>query len=304
MKEQKQKRLGGSLLLTATALIWGVSFVAQSVSAELVGPFTFNAVRTLLGGLVLILWLLAGKGKKTQRERSKGESRQLIAGGVCCGLALCAASNLQQIGIAYTTVGKAGFITAMYIVIVPVFGLFLGRRPGLFAWVGVAFGVMGLYFLCMTESFSVGRGDLCVMACALVFAVHILLIDYFSPRTDSIKLSCVQFLVCGLVSGVFALAWEEIKLSALLSAWAPILYAGVLSCGVGYTLQAVGQKSLDPTVASLILSLESVFSALAGFVLLGQRLTVRELLGCLFMSAAIVLAQLPARKKAKRFENP
>ena len=304
MKEQKQKRLGGSLLLTATALIWGVSFVAQSVSAELVGPFTFNAVRTLLGGLVLILWLLAGKGKKTQRERSKGESRQLIAGGVCCGLALCAASNLQQIGIAYTTVGKAGFITAMYIVIVPVFGLFLGRRPGLFAWGGVAFGVMGLYFLCMTESFSVGRGDLCVMACALVFAVHILLIDYFSPRTDSIKLSCVQFLVCSLVSGVFALAWEEIKLSALLSAWAPILYAGVLSCGVGYTLQAVGQKSLDPTVASLILSLESVFSALAGFVLLGQRLTVRELLGCLFMSAAIVLAQLPARKKAKRFENP
>ncbi len=305
MNEQKSRKLGGSLLLMLTALIWGVSFVAQSVSAELVGPFTFNAVRFLLGGLVLMPWILflerrrrmAGAEKQKGPEKESG--RPLLVGGICCGLALCAASNLQQLGIGYTTVGKAGFITAMYIVIVPFLGLLAGRRPGFAAWAGVALGVVGLYFLCMTESFTVGRGDLYVIACALVFAVHILLIDYFSPLTDGIKLSCVQFLVCGLMSGILALLREQISFAALVSAWAPILYAGVLSCGVGYTLQTVGQKWLEPTAASLLLSLESLFSALAGFALLGQQLTSRELMGCALMAAAIVLAQLPDHSRRK-----
>ncbi len=296
-KKQKGRRLRGSLLLMLTALVWGVAFVAQSVGTGYVGPFTFNAVRMLIGGLVLLPWILV-RDRKSGRQAKRaadGSLRKLVLGGLCCGLALCAASNLQQIGIAYTTVGKAGFITALYIVIVPVFGLFMGRKPGIPAWLGVALAVAGLYFLCMTEGFSVGRGDLYVMACAFVFAVHILLVDYFSPYMDSLKLSCLQFLSGGLLSGAAALLWEPVSLSALLSAWVPLLYAGVLSCGVGYTLQVVGQKDLDPTAASLILSLESVFSVLAGLVLLGQKLSGREIVGCVLMSAAIVLAQIPAK---------
>lgn len=290
-----KKQTKNSLLLALTALIWGVAFVAQSVGMEYVGPFTFNSVRFLIGGVVLMPLVIHSKQKQdTSAITDLGQKRELIRGGILCGLALCVASCLQQIGIGYTTVGKAGFITAMYIVIVPVLGIFCKKKSGWLVWVSVAMAAVGLYFLCMTESLSVGMGDLYVLACAVVFSVHILLIDHFSPRVDGVALSCVQFLVSGTLAGLAALVWEQPDLSAILSAWAPILYAGVLSSGVGYTLQVIGQKGVDPTVASLILSLESVFSVVAGWILLGQGLSGRELVGCGLMAVAIVLAQLPA----------
>ncbi len=291
-------------LLFLTAVIWGVAFVAQSVGMEYVGAFTFNFTRCILGGIVLIpcIYLLDKRKEKEEPTSGNGRGsdaqnrRTLLIGGVCCGTALCIASNLQQFGIKYTTVGKAGFITAMYIVLVPLFGIFLKKKVGLKVWISVALAVAGLYLLCITEGFSLGWGDFLVLLCAGVFSVHILVIDYFSPKVDGVKMSCIQFFVCGLLSGVGMLICEKPELHAILRAWLPILYAGVMSCGVAYTLQIVGQKGMNPTVASLILSLESVVSVLAGWILLGQSLSARELAGCVLMFAAIILAQLPAKE--------
>ena len=305
-------------LLFLTAVVWGVAFVAQSVGMDYVGPFTFNCVRCLIGAAVLVpcIWFLDrwkqrqdgvqngalnhrsvnASGKMTE-ERSETR-RMLLTGGICCGLALFVASNLQQIGIQYTTVGKAGFITALYIVMVPVFGIFLKKRAGIRVWISVALAVAGLYLLCITDRLALGKGDILVLLCAVVFAIHILIVDHFSAKTDGVRMSCIQFLVCGLLSGVGMLLTEHPEISLILQAWQPILYAGVFSCGVGYTLQIVGQKGTDPTVASLILSLESVVSVLAGWLLLGQRFSVRELGGCALMFAAILLAQLPERRQS------
>ena len=295
-------------LLFLTAVVWGVAFVAQSVGMDYVGPFTFNCIRCLIGAVVLVpcIWFLDRwkqrlDGASCGREAAGAPggasdgSHALLAGGVCCGLALFVASNLQQIGIQYTTVGKAGFITALYIVMVPVFGIFLKKRAGIRVWVSVALAVAGLYLLCITDRLALGKGDILVLLCAVVFAVHILVVDHFSAKTDGVRMSCIQFLVCGLLSGVCMLITEHPEMRLILQAWQPILYAGVFSCGVGYTLQIVGQKGTDPTVASLILSLESVVSVLAGWLLLGQRLSVRELGGCALMFAAILLAQMPER---------
>lgn len=311
----KNTSVKNPILLFLTAVIWGVAFVAQSVGMEYVGAFTFNFVRCIIGGLVLIPCILfldwlkgRDKGSLPPQDRSGGieagkgaeagkaqDGKTLITGGICCGTALCVASNLQQFGIKYTTVGKAGFITAMYIVLVPLLGIFLKKKIGLKVWVSVALAVVGLYLLCITEGFTLGWGDFLVLLCAVVFSIHILVIDYFSPRTDGVKMSCIQFFVCGLLSGVGMLIWETPEVHAILRAWMPILYAGVMSCGVAYTLQIVGQKGMNPTVASLILSLESVVSVLAGWLLLGQRLSMRELSGCALMFAAIILAQLPQK---------
>ena len=295
------------LMLFLTAVIWGIAFVAQSVGMEYVGAFTFNSTRCIIGGFVLIpcIFLLDRlKGRKKGEETSasggmaegKKEWRILLIGGICCGVALFVASNLQQFGIQYTSVGKAGFITAMYIVLVPVMGIFLKKTIGMNIWISVILAVAGLYLLCITEGFSIGRGDILVLLCALVFSIHILVIDYFSPKVDGVKMSCIQFFVCGILSGIGMLIWETPTLHAIMQAWVPILYAGVMSCGVAYTLQILGQKGMNPTVASLILSLESVVSVIAGWLLLGQNLSMRELLGCVLMFAAIVLAQLPQRK--------
>ena len=324
-------------LLFLTAVVWGVAFVAQSVGMDYVGPFTFNCIRCLIGAVVLVpcIWFLDGwkqrpdgascgresagapdgascgresagapDGASCGRESTGAPdgasygSHALLAGGICCGLALFVASNLQQIGIQYTTVGKAGFITALYIVMVPVFGIFLKKRAGIRVWVSVALAVAGLYLLCITDRLALGKGDILVLLCAVVFAVHILVVDHFSAKTDGVRMSCIQFLVCGLLSGVCMLLTEHPEMRLILQAWQPILYAGVFSCGVGYTLQIIGQKGTDPTVASLILSLESVVSVLAGWLLLGQRLSVRELGGCALMFAAILLAQLPERRQS------
>ena len=301
----KAKEWKSSLMLLLTAAIWGVAFVAQSVGMDYIGPFTFNAIRSLVGGLVLIpcIWLLNRKKPAAQADTPAQSGRTLFIGGICCGVALAVASSLQQMGIQYTSVGKAGFITARYIVIVPLLGLLFKRRVSGLIWVAVVIAVGGMYLLCITEGFSVGKGDLLVMASAFCFSAHILIIDYFSPKADGVKMSCIQFLVCGLLCAVPMLIMERPSLPQILAAWMPLIYAGVFSCGVGYTLQIVGQRHIDPTIASLILSLESVISVLAGWVILGQKLTVRELIGCILVFCAIILAQLP-QKEEKIEEAP
>ena len=305
-----------SALLLLTAVIWGVAFVAQSVGMEYIGPFTFNAARNLIGALVLLPYIaLQGRGVKKEAGADSAAGRPchgkeervaawrdktLITGGICCGVLLFVAGNLQQIGMLYTTVGKAGFITAMYIVLVPVLGIFLKRRAGLRVWIAVMIAVAGLYLLCMTGGgFSVQKGDLFVLACAFAFSFHILTIDYFAPRVDGVRMACIQFFVCALLSAVCKSVFEKPEWQQLLAAWLPVLYAGVLSCGVAYTLQIVGQRGMDPTVASLILSLESVISVIAGWLILGQELSMRERLGCVLMFAAIVLVQLPQKRTQK-----
>lgn len=298
----KTGQMKNSLLLLLTAFIWGVAFVAQSVGGEAVGCFTFNGVRSLIGAAVLIpvIYFLDAQKKKELGEEKfleqRGDKKTLLLGGICCGVMLCIASNFQQFGISFTTVGKAGFITAMYILIVPILGLFMKKRVGAKVWLGVVLATVGLYMLCMTsESFSLSKGDFLVLICAGFFSLHILIIDYFSPKVDGVRMSCIQFFVCGVISTAIAFVFENPSFSAILFGWLPILYAGVLSCGVAYTLQIVGQKNMDPTVASLILSLESVFSVLAGWVILHQTLSMRELFGCVLMFLAIILAQLPEK---------
>ena len=287
-----------SLLLLVTAVIWGVAFVAQSVGMDYVGPFTFTCARSLIAGVVLLPLLALRRRRGPGQPAASGDRRALWLGGLCCGLFLALASSFQQFGIQFTTVGKAGFITAFYIVLVPVLGLLWGRRCSLAVWIGVAMALAGLYLLCITEGFAVQSGDLMVFICALLFAGHILVIDHFTHRADGVAMACIQFFACGLLCAVPMLIFERPSLAQLCAAWLPVLYAGVLSSGVGYTLQIIGQRDMNPTVASLILSLESVVSVLAGLVLLGQRLSAREWAGCLLMFCAIILAQLPGRRAA------
>lgn len=293
-----------TFLLLLTAFIWGVAFVAQSVGMDYVGPLTFNGSRFIIGAIFLIP-CIAFLDKLKEKENQAAcknipaapqNKKVLITGGICCGIAIAAASTLQQYGIAYTTVGKAGFITALYIVIVPILGIFLKKKPRLIIWLSVLLALVGLYFLCMTDSLSFSKGDTLVLLCAFVFSLHIMIIDHFSPMVDGVRMSCIQFAVAGVLCGIPALIFEHPTFSSLIAAWAPILYAGILSCGVAYTLQIVAQKNYDPTVASLLLSLESVFSVLAGWVILHQALSPREIFGCVLVFIAIILVQLPAPK--------
>jgi len=291
----KKKQLGNSLLLLLTATIWGSAFVAQSVGMEHVGPFTFTFSRSIIGGIVLLpCILLLGKWKKGFATKVEW------IGGICCGIALCVASNFQQVGIQFTTVGKAGFITALYVVLVPIFGLFLKKRVPILIWGCVGLSVVGLYLLCMpTGAFTLALGDLLVLICAVLFTVHILVIDYFSPKGDGVVISCIQFFTCGVLSGIPMLFFENPSVGNMLDAKWAILYAGVLSSGVAYTLQVVAQKNVNPTIASLIMCLESVVAVLAGWIVLGQDMSSREILGCVLMFVAIVLAQLPVPEKTK-----
>ncbi|MCI8319557.1 MAG: DMT family transporter [Dorea sp.] len=298
-----------AIMLMMAAFIWGTAFVAQSVGMEHLGPFTFNGVRNFIGAAALLpcIWLMGrlngkdSEGKQAERKvpetaKRQKERKDLLLGGISCGAVLFAASSLQQVGIQYTTVGKAGFITACYIIIVPVCGVFLHKKTGVKVWIAAGLSLAGLYLLCITEKFTVGKGDLLVFLCALVFSLHILVIDYFSPKADGVKMSCIQFFVCGILSVVPMFILETPQLGAVVKSWAPVLYAGVLSSGVAYTFQIVGQKNVNPAIASLILSLESCFSVLAGWVILKENLSAKEAAGCVLMFAAIVLAQLPDRK--------
>ena len=292
------RRMRGNLLLLLTAFIWGVAFVAQKEGGAVVGSLTFNGVRSLLGGgLLLVLLPLLDRVGLSRRPQTAEERKSLWLGGVLCGLALFTATNLQQLGLATTTAGKGGFITALYIVLVPVFGLFIGRRTTLYTWLGVALAVAGLYLLCMQGESGIGGGDLLVMACAPVFAVQILLVDRFAPRTDCIRLSCIQFFTVGALNLPLMFLFETPSLGAMADNWISLLYAGVLSSGVAYTLQIVAQKDAHPTTASVLMSFESVFAVLAGVVLLEDRMTAWEWIGCAVMFAAVILAQLPTPQK-------
>lgn len=291
----KKKKLTGSLLLILTAAIWGSAFVAQSAGMDYAGPFTFNGVRSLIGAAVLVPAALLFRSK-TATDR-----RATWLGGLLCGLALFLATNLQQMGIQYTEVGKAGFITTFYIVLVPVLSVLWGRRPGPLTWVAVLLALGGLYCLCMQPgAVSIQRGDFYVLLCALCFAGQIMLVDKYAPRADGVLLSCIQFAVCGVLSLLTAFIVETPDFPALFRGWVPLLYAGVLSSGVAYTLQIVGQRHLSPTVASLLMSLESVFAVLAGWLLLRESLSGRELFGCGLMFTAVILAQLAPEKSSRK----
>lgn len=296
-----RSRLLCSFLLLLAALIWGMAFVSQSKGMDYMGPLTFNGVRSLIGALVLALYILL-TGRVTGEKRRNTNWRTTFQAGICCGLALTAASTLQQFGIQYTTVGKAGFITTLYIIFVPIAGIFFRRKASWNVWVGAVMAAVGMYLLCMTESFSLGTGDALVFFCAVVFTVHILLVDFFSPKADGVIISCIQFTVCGILCTGGALFLEHPSWGQLLDGAGALAYAGVLSCGVAYTLQIVGQKGVDnPTVAALLLSLESVFATISawiaykiGFLKTDQTMTVRQILGCALAFLAIILVQLPA----------
>lgn len=292
------QRYKGNVLLLLTAMIWGSALVAQSVSMDLIGPFTFQCMRSTLGALVL-LPVIGLFSRRRDQSVATGRDRKLLwTGGLICGCVFFVASGLQQIGLCYTSAGKAGFITALYIVLVPCIGIFFHRKVGWNVWVGVLLALGGLYLLCVTEALSVGTGDILVFVSSFAFAVHILVIDHFSPRTDGVKLSCIQFATNAVLSGIAMLLFEQPSVTAIAACWLPICYTGILSCGLAYTLQIIGQKYTDPTVASLLLSLESVFSVLFGWLLLQEGLSGRELFGCALMFAAIVLAQVPVGGKS------
>ena len=315
MKAQvKTHKLRNTFFLFLTAMIWGAAFVAQSVSMDYIGPFKFICLRSVIGGLFLIpvIIVLDGIRKKSQNESAdvvnsenilhieteekqglSWKNKQLIEGGIVCGIFLFFANCFQQTGIQYTTVGKAGFITTFYIIIVPLIGLFFKKYCGILTWIGVVVALAGLYFLCITQKLTIQRGDALILCCSVLYAGQILAIDHYNPFVDGVKMSCIQFLTGGILGAVFMLLFENPSIAMILSAAGPILYTGIMSTGVGYTLQIVGQKGLNPTVAALILSLESVFSALSGYAFLHQVLTTRELIGCVLMFIAIVLAQLP-----------
>lgn len=298
----KVNRIRQNVFPVLAALIWGTAFVAQSVSADFVEPFTFNAARSAVAFLFL---LVLSAVLRCRRRRDFAQSaqarpnawRDLALGGLCCGVALTLATNLQQKGLETTTSGKAGFITALYIVIVPVAGLLFHRRVPRAVWIGVVLAVAGLYCLCITEDFTITGGDFCILLCAFCFSAHILIIDHFTQKVDGVELSCAQFLVATVLSLFGMIATEHPSLSALLQCAWPILYVGLFSSGVAYTLQILAQKDSNPTVVSLLLSLESVFATLAGAVILGDRMSGKEYFGCVLMLAAVVLAQLPERKK-------
>ena len=296
-----------NFLLMLAALIWGSAFVAQSVGMDYLGPFSFNCVRSFMGSLVLlpVIWFMDRQkketaehdGQKTEEGTREQNKKVLLSGGLCCGVILTLSTSLQQIGIKYTTAGKAGFITALYILIVPLLGLILGKKVGNKTWLGVALAVAGMYLLCIKEGFSLSRGDALVFIGSVLFTVHILVIDHFSPKADGVELSCIQFLTAGVISSVLAFVFEKPELSALAEGIIPLAYAGILSSGVAYTLQVIGQRDTDPAVASLLLSMESVFSVLAGWMLLGQALSARELMGCALVFGAVILVQLPTGKR-------
>ena len=296
-------RVRQNVLPLLAALIWGTAFVAQSVGADYVGAFTFNAARSVVAFvflLVLSLVLRAVRRRAFPDQPDRyGSRRDLWIGGLCCGAALTVATYLQQKGLETTPSGKAGFLTALYIVIVPIAGLLFKRKPPRAIWVSVPLAVVGLYCLCVTEASSVTVGDFYLLLCAVCFSAHILVIDHFTQKVDGVYLSCVQFLVATVLSSIGMFAAEAPTWEALQSCSGAVLYAGLLSSGVAYTLQILAQKDTNPTVVSLLLSLESVFATLAGVAVLHDHLTGREYLGCALMLAAVVLAQLPDRKPAK-----
>lgn len=299
-----KKEIRNSLLLILTALVWGIAFVAQRQGGAAAGPYTFNCIRSFLGAAVLlpVIRLLDGRSESHEPQTIQ-DKRRLWIGGSLCGAVLFVASTFQQMGMYYgTTAGKAGFLTACYILLVPVLGIFLGKKCRWNVWVSILVAVVGLYFLCLTEGFSFYMSDVLLLFCAVCFSVHIMVIDHFSPLVNGVRMSCIQFLVCGVLGLVPMIAVEILHAPGGIQGWMqmfigwdvwiPILYAGVMSCGVGYTLQIIGQDGINPAIASLLMSLESVFSVLAGMLILHETMTGREVLGCVLVFAAVLFAQV------------
>ncbi len=301
----KKRKLRGEIILSITALIWGTAFVAQIVGMEHIGPFTFTASRTLIGAasLIPVILLIDRKRVRDGNEDFKGSSKDLIKGGLACGLAMFFGVSFQQVGLQYTTAGKAGFITALYIVLVPIFGLFMHKRIEKSVWLGVGLGLVGLYLLSVTEGLSIGKGDLLVLFGTFFWAFHILTIDHFADKVDALKMSCIQFLVCGIIALSIALIYEDISIETLVQSAFPVLYAGIIVVGIAYTLQIFGQRGTNPTTAAIIMSMESVFAAISGILILDETMSLREITGCILMFAAVIVAQLqPTIKKDKEYE--
>lgn len=310
MKKPKMKlEVRNSLLLLLTALIWGVAFVAQRQGGAAAGPYSFNCIRSFLGGLVLLPVIpFLDKVTGHTKQKTAQDKRRLITGGIVCGVVLFVSSTLQQLGLYYgTTAGKAGFLTACYILLVPVLGIIFGRKCRWNVWISILAAVVGLYFLCLTEGFSIQLSDGLVLLCAVCFSIHIMVVDHFSPLVDGVRMSCIQFFTCGVL-GLIPMIGVDIRqcpggisewlqIFGSLDAWIPILYAGIMSCGVAYTLQIVGQNGINPSVASLLMSLESVFSVLAGMLLLHETMSGREVLGCVLVFAAVIFAQIEFKNR-------
>lgn len=291
------KQLRSSLLLLLTAIIWGVAFVAQDVGMEYWSPFAFNGIRSVIGALVLLPFIFL-RDKKRGDKACKWTNKTLLIGGVLCGIALCVATNFQQFGIEMSgeSVGKAGFITAFYIVLVPIAGIFIKKKCPPVAWIAALIAVVGLYILCIPqgEAFDLALADILVFVCAVVFTVQILLVDHYSPKVDGVKLACIEFATTGVISIIAAFVTDSVEIGIGTEAWVAILYAGVLSSGVAYTLQIVAQKDLNPTIASLIMSLEACVSVIAAWAIPPHvAMNPRQITGCVIMFVAIILAQIP-----------
>ena len=294
-----KEKLKGSLLLVLATVIWGSAFVAQSAGMDLIGPFTFQTVRCFLAVVVLIPVIALLDGKDRKNFIRKWSNIKLWKTGIICGVALFFAQSLQQVGLVYTDAGKAGFITAMYIVIVPILGIFLKRKPTVAAVISIFIAVTGLYLLSCVGVSQINIGDVLMLLCAVAFAVQITIVDRLAGDLDSIRLNCIQALVVTVLSALFMLSTETPQIQPIVNCWLPLCYAGILSMGAAYSLQIVGQKSLEPTTASLIMSLESVFAVITAWLILNERLTTWETAGCILVFSAVILSQIPFKRKTK-----
>ena len=291
-----KNKLRGSLAILVATVIWGSAFIAQSVGMDYIGPFTFQTMRSVLAVpfLIIVIFLIE---RNPAKSIEKWMQPELWKAGLPCGIALFIAAGLQQMGIVHTTAGKAGFITAMYIVLVPILGIFLHKKPPITSWIGVVLAVIGLYLLSCVGVSQVNIGDVYLLGCALGYAVQITLIDQMGSAVDGLRLNCVQSLFCGIFSGTVMFLTEEPVLSNILACWIPLVYAGIFSLGIAFSLQIIGQQHLEPTPAALIMSLESVFAVLFGWLLLHERMSAAELSGCVLVFIAVILSQVPVKKK-------
>lgn len=288
-------KLKGNLILLITAVVWGISFVSQRSGMSYIKPFTFNGIRTMLGALVLIPVLIITDRKKPLGEPKTRNKKTLLKAGVLCGMLLGAAGTVQTCGMVYTSAGKAGFITALYLIIVPIFGIFLKKKIRPLVWCCVTLATVGMYFLCVNGTLNINKGDLIVLCCSFIFALHILTVDKYAGEVEGVKLAFLQFFVAGLLNIILMFIFDNPDFGAVWQCRTEILYSGIMSCGVAYTLQIIGQKYTDPTSASLIMSMESVFSVLAGWALLHENLKPNEIFGCILVFVAIMLVQLPEK---------
>lgn len=301
----KKTKILGPILLVSAAMIWGLSFVAQKQGMEFVEGFTFNGIRCLIGGIVLLPIILFRSLKnpvKLPPAEKKASRKESLKGILIVGGMLCIGSNLQQFAFGYIEPGKVGFITALYMLLVPLISFILYKKKQPFTtWIGVILGVGGLYMICMggSSSFSLGKGELLALLCSVAFALHIIVIDKYAATIDCIVLSCGQYMVTGVISCILMFIFEKPDIGNIMHAAVPILYAGIMSCSCAFTFQIIGQKYTEPTLASMLLCLESVFSVIFSFLILGERMTTVEYIGCAVMFTAIIIAQLPAKKKAR-----